>query len=308
MSFDTFIPELWEAKLDVPYQGALVYNQPGIADREYEGTIREKGDTVSINRLITGDVKDYQRGVPIVSDTLSTEDTKLHIDAQKYTAFDVEDIDKVQAAGAFQETALADYGYKMATEADQYSAKKMSEGAGTKLGTIKVFDGSDYHVPTSGQATAWDVVRLMRAEFDKRSIPKENRWMVVGGDFASSLLADRRITDAAHAGDNTILLNGEVSARPVLGFRITVSPNAPVTAGRELIIAGVKGGYNFASQLTKTEAYRSHEQFADTFRTLNVWGGAATREDRLFTISPDVKPGTLPSFGSPVTEPDDTGA
>ncbi|MGP6175436.1 hypothetical protein [Corynebacterium sp. A21] len=300
MSFASFIPKLWEAKLDVPFQKALVYGQPGIANRDFEGEISQKGDTVTINTIATGEVKDYDPAVAITSDKLSTTGTTLTIDSQKYYAFDVDDIDKVQAAGEFQSTALADYAYKMADAVDQYNATKLKAGAKHKLPNAVVFDGSDYHVPVAGQVTAWDLLRNLRAKFDAAHIPEGARWAVVGGDFASALLADKRVTDAAHAGDNTILLNGQVTAKPVLGFNITVSPNAPVVAGRETIIAGVAGGYSFANQLTKSEAYRSHASFADTFRSLNVWGGDVTRPDRIFTQETSIAAGSLPGAGETV--------
>lgn len=303
MAFEKFIPTIWEAKLDVPFQKALVYGQDKIANREYEGQIQQMGDTVTINRLITGEIKDYVKGVPNVSDQLDTDDTKLTIDAQKYYQFDVEDIDKTQAAGSFTDTALTEYAYKMADVADIYNRDKLIAGAGHTLPAVKVFNGDDYHLPVEGQITAWNVFSRLKAAFEDAGIPEGARWAVIGGDLASALLSDKRVTDAAHAGDNTILLNGQLTAKPVLGINVTVSPNVKTTGSgaskKETLIAGVSGGYSFANQLVQTEAFRSHTQFADTFRSLNLWGGAVIRPDRIFKMDVTVGEGALMSFGAP---------
>lgn len=305
MSFDSFVPELWEAKLQVSFKANLVYTQPGIANREYEGQFREKGDTVTVNRLITGEIKDYVKGTPMVSDQLSTDGTKLTIDTQKYYQFDLEDIDAVQAAGAIADTALTDYGYKMASVADLYSRDKLIAGAGTTIPAVNVFNGDDFHTPAEGQITAWNTISRLKAAFDAASIPESDRWAVVGGDFAAALLNDKRVTDAGSAGSNTIILNGQLTSKPVLGFNLTVSPNVKTTGTgvnkRETIIAGTTGGYSFAEQLVKTEAFRSPIQSADTFRSLHLWGGAVTRADRIFKMDTTVGAGTLMTFGSPVT-------
>lgn len=301
MAFEKFIPTIWEAKLDVPFQKALVYGQQNIANRDYEGQIQQMGDTVTINRLITGDIKDYVKGVPTVSDQLDTDDTKLTIDAQKYYQFDVEDIDKTQAAGNFTDTALAEYAYKMADVADQYNRDKLIAGAGHDLGTVKVFNGDDYHIPVAGQITAWNVFSRLSAAFQAAGIPEGARWAVIGGDLAAALLSDKRVTDASSAGSNSILLNGQVTSKPVLGINVTVSPNVKTTgtgaSKKETLIAGVSGGYSFANQLVQTEAFRSPTQFADTFRSLNLWGGAVVRPDRIFKMDVNVGAGDLMSFG-----------
>jgi len=51
MAIDNFIPTLWSARLLANLEKRLVYGQTGVVNRDYEGEIAEKGDTVRINSL-----------------------------------------------------------------------------------------------------------------------------------------------------------------------------------------------------------------------------------------------------------------
>ena len=61
MALTNFIPEIWSARLLQNLHSPLVYGQPGIVNREYEGEIREAGDTVRINAIGPVTVGTYTR-------------------------------------------------------------------------------------------------------------------------------------------------------------------------------------------------------------------------------------------------------
>ena len=54
MAIDNFIPEIWANELQMALEKALVFAQPGIINRDYEGQITQAGDTVRINQI--GDI------------------------------------------------------------------------------------------------------------------------------------------------------------------------------------------------------------------------------------------------------------
>ena len=300
MSVASFIPKLWESAIDVPFNNALVFGQERIANRKYEGQISQAGDTVTINSIGKGVVKDYDKTKDIAIDELTTTELKLTIDQEKYFAFRVHDVDRVQAAGDFQGPATEEHAVQLRDAADKYMAAKLVAGATNKLTATTVFDGSQYFVPASGQRTAWDVVRDIKKKMDAAGVPEIGRWLAVGTEFASALLADPRVTEADKAGDNTILLNGQLTAKPVLGFEIVVSNNivAP-KAGTETLVASVPGAFSFANQLLEVEAYRDPNRFGDIVRGLNVYGAAVTKPDAVFTVDATVGAGTLPSGSAP---------
>lgn len=293
MSVETFIPKLWAPQLEVPYQKSLVFSQPGIADTRFQPILQNSGDTVSINTIGDAKIKNHIRTEDLVYDDVETTEQKLVIDQERYYAFRVHDVDHVQAAGDFSGAATSEHGNAMANDIDTHIAKQLAKDAGNKLGKTNVFDGADFYYPADGQTTAWDVLRNLSLELNKVSAPTANRWVVVGPNFGSALLADRRVTSADAAGTSLVARNGLVSSIPILGLNVYQSLNAPVNSGRETIIAGVPGALAFVSQLRTLEALRDPDRFGDLVRGLQVFGSKVVRPSGLVTAEVDVKPGNL---------------
>ena len=77
---DTFIPKLWSSRLMYNLEKAHVATN--FVNRDYEGEIKQKGDTVHINTIGAITVNSYSIGTPITVQTLSTSDQTLVIDQQ----------------------------------------------------------------------------------------------------------------------------------------------------------------------------------------------------------------------------------
>lgn len=293
MSVKTFIPELWAASLETPYRHSLVYANENIADTRFQPMLRNTGDTVVINTIGAAKIKTHDRTKDLEYDDVETTAVKLVMDQEKYYGFRVNDVDTVQAAGGFKSDATAEHGNAMAAEVDQAIAATLAKDAGKKLGNTAVFDGADFYTPDDGQTTAWDILRSIASQLDTVSAPTSSRWVVVGPKFGSALLADRRVTNAAVAGTDRVARNGLLSDLPQLGLSIYQSNHAPVTAGRETIIGGVRGALAFATQLQEIEALRDPDRFGDLVRGLQVFGAKVIRPSGLVTVEADVKPGKL---------------
>ncbi|APT87385.1 phage major capsid protein [Corynebacterium flavescens] len=293
MTVASFVPKFWAPSLEVPYQQALVYAQPGIADTKFQPILQNSGDTVSINAIGAAKIKDHNRTEDLVYDEIGTTELKLVMDKEKYYGFLVSDVDAKQATGDFQGAATEEHGRGMADVVDKDIAAELKAGAGTKLGSKPVFDGSDFYRPADEQLTAWDIVRKLALELNKVSAPTAARWVVVGPNFGSALIADRRVTQADAAGTDVVARSGLISAIPQLGLNIYQSTNVPVTGGREIIIAGVPGALAFASQLRTLEAFRNPDRFGDVIRGLQVYGSKVIRPSGIVSIEADVKPGVI---------------
>ncbi|WP_044027520.1 phage capsid protein [Corynebacterium glutamicum] len=295
MSVASFKPELWASSLDVSYQDNLVYAQTGVANTRFQPILQNSGKSVTINRIGAGQTRPYDPAVPITYDTLSTTKVDLVMDEQEYYAFLVDDVDKAQAAGDFQGAGTEQHGIAMAAKVDSTVSTKLRDGAGKKIGNTAIFNGADFYMPASGQATAWDALRMLSKELNKVSAPSLNRWVVVGPEFGDALLADRHLTEADKAGTDAVARNGLIATIKTLGFSVFTSNSVPVTAGRELIIGGAPNALDFASQLQTTEAFRHQDHIADAVRGLQVWGSVVSNPKGVVTLEADVQPGVLPS-------------
>lgn len=113
---------------------------------------------------------------------------------------------------------------------------------------------------------------------DKRDVPQEDRFIVVGPEFMDLLAqVDSKLINNDFRGGSMELSNGLMSEAKVRGFHIYSSNNA--TSG--LILAGHKSAVATANSIINTEKFRSQTTFADVVRGLHVFGRALVREEAL---------------------------
>lgn len=290
MAITNFVPELWIAGVQVPYEKALVFGQPQVANRDYEGQIRQQGDTVHVTTIDDPTIRTYDKTTDIEVEDLNDGRISMVVDQGKYFAFGVNDVDKVQAAGNFESPAIARAGIGLRDASDKFianlfTAPATGTGAGgpiaaNRLGAVTVFDGKPENVGP-GQLSAYQVLVKLREKLDAQSVPLEGRYVVVSPSFVSALLMDSRYTDLSASGTNVPLLNGQVGRST--GFEVLVSNNLPTSGGATTICAGVPGALSYADQILETEALRDPKRFRDIVRGLNVYGGKIFRREGVAT-------------------------
>lgn len=77
----------------------LLYNDtlyPSIANTSYEGLIKDSGDRVRVRTAAKITLSAYTKGMTLVKQDLNPTSEDLVIDQQKYFAFGVDDVDKIQ--------------------------------------------------------------------------------------------------------------------------------------------------------------------------------------------------------------------
>lgn len=290
MSIENFIPEVWAAAIEVPYTKNLVYTQPAIANRKYEGQVSQQGDTVHVTTISAPTVKQYLKGQDIEVEELDDDGDTITVDQAKYWAIGVNDLDKVQAAGDFEGPATNLAGENMKNEVDTFAAGLFTALTPAITGTQKVVDGKPEQAGP-GQTYAYHLLVKLREALDKESVPTSGRYVVVSPEFVSALLMDPRYTDLSASGSSEALLNGQVGR--ATGFNVLVSNNVPKsgTGGKDhLIVAGIPDALSFISQFTKTEAMRDPKQFRDIIRGLNIYGGKVMRPEAVATVKVTFEP------------------
>lgn len=301
MSVEKFIPSIWASAIETPYRASLVYSQPNVASTRFQNILQDSGRSVEIPHIGTGNIRKHDRNTDLTYDDVTLSTTTLEMNQELYFGFRVNDVDKVQAAGEFQGAVTEEHAHRLAREADGYVAKIAAKDASKKLTKKSIFNGADYYRPGDGQETAWDVLRELSTELNKVSAPSVNRWVVVGSNFASALLADRRFTEVDKAGTDSVLRSGNLGAVQTLGFTVLTSPAVPEKSGAETIIAGVPGAIAYASQLQKIEAMRDPNRFGDLVRGLLVFGAGVINPDGVVTVDVSTAKGQSIYGGSPAS-------
>ena len=117
-----FTPEIWSAMMLESLKKNLVYGDPSVVNRDYEGEISAQGDTVHIRSISRPTISNYTKGATLTYETLTDADRTLLIDQAKSFSFVVDDIDKAQQPGGALEGALTEATYSLRDVADQYIA------------------------------------------------------------------------------------------------------------------------------------------------------------------------------------------
>jgi len=265
MSVQNFIPELWIARILTKLRKAYVY--AALCNREYEGEIRQAGDTVRIGGIGPVTIRDYDPGVALVSEELEDEQQILRIDQQKYYNFQVDDVDRAQANVNLLAAGMEEAADGLADAVDQYIAGFYTQAGSTTQLTAVNSQNVLAFLLTLGQAlTENNVPRVGRFAV----IPP---WMTTKLTLAKVLLASEVSNDA--------FTNGYVGR--AAGFDLYESNNVPTTnQGTEYkVMAGTTKAIAFAEQLVKTEAYRVESGFKDGVKGLLVYGGKVVYPDAL---------------------------
>lgn len=290
MAIENFIPELWSAAVLQPFEQSLVFAQPQICNRDYEGEIQQMGDTVHVTTISRPTIQSYSKTTDITIEDLTDTGTSLLIDQGDYFGFRVNDIDRVQAAGNFESTGVAEAGIGLRDKVDKYIAGLIAAGAlaANKMGDAHIIDDDPSKAGTA-QTTAYQVLVKLREKMDIAGVPTVGRYVAVNPEMISALLMDKRYTDLSASGSTEGLLNGQVGRGA--GFDVLVSNNLPTVGGSgtnknyKVITAGVAAATSFAMQLTNVEALREEKRFANIVRGLQVYGAKVFRPAGLATAN-----------------------
>lgn len=274
MSLENFIPTIWSARLLENLHKSLVYGQTGVVTREYEGEIRDVGDTVRINAIGSVTVSDYVKNTDISApEVLQDASLLLRIERAKYFNFAVDDIDRVQQQPKVIDAAMREAAYALRDAADQYIASQMVAGAGNKIGS----DTTPRAL--TAPSHAYELLVDIGTALDERDVPREGRWVIIPPWIYGLLLKDDRFVKSGTAESAQVLANGEVGK--AAGFTILTSNNVPVSSSKYRVLAGVAGATGYAEQIMKVEAYRPERRFADAVKGLHVYGAKVIRPQAL---------------------------
>lgn len=253
MSVTNFIPTIWSARLLRHLDKKHVY--ANLLNRDYEGEIKNFGDTVKINQIGDVTIKNYQKSTDIEApEELSGEQLMLTIDQAKYFNFGIDDVDAAQVNPKLMDKAMMRAAYGMNDVTDRFAASLLYVGAdaGNTLGT----DDSPI-VPTA--TDAYDTLVDLSTILTEANVPMDGRWVVVPAWFHGLLLKDKRFVGNGTDYNKAILEGGEVGV--AAGFRVSLSNNVPNTTGTKYkIIAGTNEAGSYAEQILKTEAYRPRKE------------------------------------------------
>jgi hypothetical protein len=270
------LPQIWSARILAKLEKALIFAQPGVVNRDYEGDIRADGDRVHIHSFNDLTVAAYTKNSTTISyEQLTDTRVTLLIDQAKYFAFKVDDIDTAQMRPELIDAASDRAAYQLAEDADSYVAGLYS-GASTS--------NPDNTIETS-QFTSTNVYQKfvdLSVLMDQVNLPAEGRYVVVPPWVKGLLLQNSTFVTAAQP---SAVLNGSIGQ--IAGLNILVSNNVKTTGSAPVVshmMAGHPSALAYAEQIVNVEGLRLEGSFADAVRGLHLYGAKVLDGARLFDL------------------------
>lgn len=266
MAVTTFIPQVWEAKL------LNNFHKASIADVITTPPTEIKGNKIVFNRVGDVAVKDYAGSVTF--DELTTSAVELNMDQEKYFAFKVKDVDKVQAAGELVDSHTAEASSKLQETVDSYVL-----GLYTGAHADNVI-GNDTTPIALDKTNVYDYIVDLGTKLSQKKVPMADRFVVVNYAVLGLLSKDDRFTR-----NPVVLENGVVEGQKINGMQVVVSEEIANVTGKYKIVALHKSAIGYGKQLDQTEAMRLEGDFADGIRGLMVYGGEVIRPEAVAVLT-----------------------
>jgi hypothetical protein len=283
-----YTPTIFAKKMLVKFYRATVFGS--IANTDYEGEIKDQGDTVEIRTLPDVTISDYVKGAGLGSaENLAPSTVTLNIDKGKSYNVNIFDVDRVQSDLAFQEKWAGDAGQqlKIAVDGDilvnmvgEAHASNKGAEAGAISGSVNL--GTTGSPVSITKANVVDYLVNMGLVMDEMDIPDEDRWAVFPA-WMCARIKTSELKDASLTGDGkSTLRNGRIG----MVDRFTIYSSNSIHHVTDTVecfypFAGHKSSLTFASQLLKNETLKNPNDFGDIMRGLQVFGWKVIKPEGL---------------------------
>lgn len=276
-NWDPVIGPIVASALMQPLRQTWAFAQEGVTNCDFEGEIRGKGDEVVVTNLSRPTIRKYDESEDMIVEDVEFGERKFKTDQGDYFNFKIPLVSSVQSALDVKPEAVSEAEEGMSEQVDTYIGKLMKDGVknSNKVGTLPL---------DIEKKDAYKTLVVLRKKLNATSVPKTDRFVMVGPEMESALLYDERLDKAVN---NSNLLNGEIGR--LLGFRIISAPTVPTVAGREVVIVGHPMATPFGYQITEVaESSMLPFRFTRAITGLQVYGGSVIRPEALATAEQDV--------------------
>ena len=304
-----FIPTLWSGKLLAKFYQNTMLSE--IANTDYEGELKNQGDTIRIRLAPSISISDYTVGQNLSYEVPTPIFQDMQVNKGKYFGVQVNDVLAYQSdmnlMNMFTEDAAKQL--KIQIENEVFFNNMITEGPaaankGATAGAISASYNLGTDVTPIDQATPENVLKCilrMASALDEQNVPEDGRWLIIS-PFDRQLLMQSNIAQAYFTGDpqstirsgkigmldrftvyvSNLLPKGEAGKALVAGLSATSSGGAVTNAkARRTMVAGTKAAMSFALTVNKTEPLRNQTDFGDIVRGLAVYGRKTVKPEAL---------------------------
>ena len=304
-----FIPTLWSGKLLAKFYQNTMLSE--IANTDYEGELKNQGDTIRIRLAPTISISDYTAGMNLNYEVPTPIFQDMQVNKGKYFGVQVNDVLAYQSdmnlMNMFTEDAAKQL--KISIEDEVFFNCFVTEGPATaNEGATAGAISAAYNLGTdtapidqSSAANVLNAILRMSSVLDEQNVPEDGRWLVMT-PFDRHLLMQSNLAQAYFTGDSSstirtgkigmidrftvyvsnLLPRGAAGKALVSGLTDTATGGTVSSAKvRRTMIAGTKAATSFAMTVNKTEPLRNQTDFGDIVRGLAVFGRKTVKPEAL---------------------------
>ena len=305
----SFIPTLWSGKLLAKFYQNTILSE--ISNTDYEGELKNQGDTIRIRLAPSITIRDYTVGGSLTAEVPTPIFQDMQVNKGKYFNVQVSDVLAYQSdmdlMNMFTEDAAKQL--KIAIENEVFFNNFVTEGPaaaneGATAGKISAAYDLGTDTAPINQATPENVLKAilrMSTVLDEQNVPEDGRWLVMS-PYDRHLLMQSSLAQAYFTGDNSSTIRtGKIGMidrftvyvsnllpRGAAGKALVAGLSDPATGGtladakaRRLMIAGTKAANSFAMTVNKTEPLRNQTDFGDLVRGLAVYGRKVVKPEAM---------------------------
>ena len=260
MSIATYKKELWEEAIIEEYANISIADMITAQPSDMNGTC-----AIYNRSNITNGLQDYT-GADIDFEEINTVEVKLFFDTAKYFAYQMKDLDRVQAVngGALMLKTARDMAQDIKDCIDTAVLAEAVTGAKHKVNDAALTVEGVYN----------DIVAL-GTKLDEANVPVVGRYVIARPEFINMLALDKRVVDNA-----VVLPNGVVQGMQINGMQVIKSNLVP--AGKVIAMNAEAVGYG--KQLDELEAIRLEKNFADAIKGLVNFGVKTLRPEAIAVL------------------------
>lgn len=294
MSFNSFIPQIWSDTILAALQVQLVFGN--LFNTDYEGELKQAGDTVRINAIGDVTVYNYTKDTDInAPQSMTDAQTMLTVNQAKYYNVAIDDVDRAQINVNVYAEMIRWAGYKIALTMDQYYAGFYTDAVNL-VGNSGSFQTVSVPTQTNvgGGTTLYDYLVYAGQKLTEQAVPDEDRWAVIPPWGKTHLMQDIRFTGFNTDAGRQAILSGRLDAARgnaqagyigmIDGMSIYRSLNAAHLGGtvgtagsQDVVLVGHSMAVTKAEGLNETEAYRPNYRFSDAVKSLILYGAKTVR-------------------------------
>jgi len=286
-NLSAFTPQVWSRRI-IANINQINLAKAVLTNSDYEGEIKDAGDTVQVRTFGSITVSTYTRGATIVPQALAPVKETLVINNAQYFAFDVDSLDVAQNDINAIEGYTQRAGVAMSNTVDTYCMSFVLSGNASN--TIGTAAAPVAITPDTSGTAVYELLVQAGKKLDQQNVPSNERWAVVTPYFKSLLLQSTkyliRATDLGDAIIQTSKMKATDAQRvgffgQVASFDVYSSNNLPTNGTYWANAYGQGKRITYAAQIPPStlEAIRLQDTFATRVRGLLLQGGQVFAED-----------------------------